>query len=875
MCGFGAGAMALAYQATAAWSQARMVAEFERRARMVLGPLQAELDASLELTESMADVFGAGLPISQRLFDTVAKGARDRHRQLLALEWTARVPRGSEAAFEEHLRGEVGAFRIVDVPGATADLPPTDRFPVTYVSPLEPNRAALGLDLASETERRRALERAVESARPVVSPILRLVQGAEGFVVLVPSYHADQPHETPAQRRAALRGLGVAVYSLQRLVEIALRAGRPLQVRTEVIRGTTADAAGMDTERSSMNSAWTVRSHGARGRVAMAVDLIPDQAVGHMAGWYLRISPAPGASWAAFAGWPWLGVLGVGTLVWLACSLILRTARARELAGELTVANATLAAEVQERAQAERTVRRQAELVTLSLDTMNLVAWHLDVRAEELTRSSAAGLVTRPMSRDAQTGWTSLLPELRDEDRERIGAYVQGIAAARDTSCRFEFATVGAADGNRSRFEVIGRLRWDENGKLVSFTGLEADVTERRRVEEEQRRLHEHLQNTQRLEGLGILAGGVAHDFNNLIMGIMGGLALLQERCRGDAEVNRALGLIDRGATRAAELTRQLLAYAGREQVAVEATAVDELVRDLVPLLETSAGKRVTLALEVEAAIPAVQADATQLRQIVMNLVINAAEAMTASGGTVAIRAGCRTYERAMLAGGWPANDLPAGRYVLVEVTDTGCGMSRETQQRIFDPFFTTKFTGRGLGLAAVLGIVRAHRGAILVESALGRGTTVTVLLPPAPTATAPAVPPAPPDVWRGSGTILVVDDEPIARDVTADMLQRIGFATVTAGDGRQALDRLEPGTAAFAGVVLDLTMPGPSGLDVHRELRRRAPALPVLLMSGYSAHDAREALAGGAPTAFLQKPFRLADLVRALRDLFEPRSTP
>jgi len=468
---------------------------------------------------------------------------------------------------------------------------------------------------------------------------------------------------------------------------------------------------------------------------------------------------------------------------------------------------------------------------------------------------------------------TGLFGGVPEKERARVVAYVQEVLARRESECRFEFQTRGD-DGLPRYVAVIGRFARDAAGRLLSFTGLQLDVTERRRIEEERRVLDAHLQDTQRLESLGVLAGGVAHDFNNLIMGIVGGTAVLQERSPDDPITRRALGLIERGTTRAAELTRQLLVYAGREQTVVEPTALGAVVQDMLPLLETSAGKHVTLALTIEDDIPAVQADLTQLRQIIMNLVINAAEATSPAGGTVAVAVGSREYDRATLAAAWPANDLAGGRYVFLEVRDGGCGMSPQTQQRIFDPFFTTKFTGRGLGLAAVIGIVRGHHGAIVVNSAPGQGATFTVLFPPARAAAhAAAAAPALAPVWRGSGTVLVVDDEEIARETTTAMLGMIGFDAVVAADGREALDRVGSMDAAFTAIILDLTMPGQSGLEVHGELRRRAPTLPVVLMSGYSVHDARAVVGNGSCTAFLQKPFRLTDLATALRHVIEPAS--
>jgi signal transduction histidine kinase len=531
------------------------------------------------------------------------------------------------------------------------------------------------------------------------------VQGGKGIVVMVPSYFADRAQGTPAEREAALRGLGVAIYSDDQLAALARRAGTPLEVDTELRRTPIVDAE-VVTERSTINSAWSARSvaeHDGRGPV---LDLLPDLAPGEPHGWYLRISPASGASWLPNPLWPWLGVLTMGALVALACSLIQRTAKARQLADELTVANTALAGEVHERTEAERALKRQATLVSLSLETMDLVAWHFDCRTCELTRVSAAAPVTTQVL--PESSWTATLsdgiPEqtrtglfggVPEEERARVVAYVQEVLARRESECRFEFQTRGD-DGLPRYVAVIGRFARDAAGRLLSFTGLQLDVTERRQIEEERRVLDAHLQDTQRLESLGVLAGGVAHDFNNLIMGIVGGTAVLQERSPDDPITRRALGLIERGTTRAAELTRQLLVYAGREQTVVEPTALGAVVQDMLPLLETSAGKHVTLALTIEHDIPAVQADLTQLRQIIMNLVINAAEATSPAGGTVAVAVGSREYDRATLAAAWPANDLAGGRYVFLEVRDGGCGMSPQDAATHFRPVLHDQVHGPG-----------------------------------------------------------------------------------------------------------------------------------------------------------------------------------
>jgi signal transduction histidine kinase/CheY-like chemotaxis protein len=503
-------------------------------------------------------------------------------------------------------------------------------------------------------------------------------------------------------------------------------------------------------------------------------------------------------------------------------------------------------------------LQAQSRLLAQALDTARVSASHLDVRTGRLTRSSPHGPVGADLPPGA-AGWEGLFQSLTAEERERILSYLRGVIARGEAEYHFEFAYT-AEDGQARRMAVSGRIDRDATGEPLALAGVEQDVTERRLFEEQ-------IQNAQRLESLGMLAGGIAHDFNNLVMGIMGGVAQLEPRLADDATALRALRLIDRGAGRAAELTQQLLAYAGRGAVQLVAIDVPQLVADLRPLLETSLGRRATLLLEAAPNVPFVRGAATQLRQVVMNLVLNAAEAMDRDG-VVRVHVGRRDCDAAWLAGVWQGQGqgLVPGSYVAIAVTDTGCGMTPETRQRIFDPFFTTKFTGRGLGLAAVLGIVQRHGGAIAVDSTPGRGSTFMVILPIAEaTQAAAALPPPGAVAAPAGGEVLVVDDEPMARDVAAEMLRLSGYTATAVASGGAALELLDADPTRFVAVLVDLTMPGLSGLETHREIRRRRATLPIVLMSGYSVDDARPALGDGEWTTFLQKPYRMVELRAAL----------
>jgi signal transduction histidine kinase/CheY-like chemotaxis protein len=412
----------------------------------------------------------------------------------------------------------------------------------------------------------------------------------------------------------------------------------------------------------------------------------------------------------------------------------------------------------------------------------------------------------------------------------------------------------------------------DKQGKIVGSVVTARDITDRKRAEQERLELQRSMLHAQKLESLGVLAGGIAHDFNNLLAGIMGyaDLALLGlpdgEPAREDIEVIR------KTVRRAADLTRQMLAYSGKGKFLVEAVDLSRVVEESKKILAMSVSKKATVTYNLAADLPAVQADAAQMCQVLMNLVINASEALGERGGTIAVSTsatGRDAADRARMAIG---EDLPEGLYVCLEVADTGSGMSKETQQRIFDPFFTTKFTGRGLGLAALDGIVRGHKGAIRLSSELGVGTTFRVFFPASGALiAAPAREPAAASE-RASGMVLVVDDEELVRTLARRMLESAGLSVLTAGGWREAVRLLGEHPDQVGCVLLDLTMPDLDGAETLRELRRIRADLPVVLSSGCNEEAATEQFAGTEPAGFVQKPYELEVLLAQVRRALRKR---
>ena len=402
-----------------------------------------------------------------------------------------------------------------------------------------------------------------------------------------------------------------------------------------------------------------------------------------------------------------------------------------------------------------------------------------------------------------------------------------------------------------------------EDGVTRGAVGAFLDVTELKRMEA-------LVHAAQKAESVTLLAGGVAHDFNNLLTAILGNASLLRGHV-ADGHVDCLDAIVHAGEA-AAALTRRLLAYAGKGQVITSMVDISGCAQEINGLLRVAISRNVEVRLVLGQDLPVVESDRSLVEQIVSNLVINAAEAVGLDApGVVTIRTAARDVAASTVRNGSSGEWLREGRYVTLEVQDTGCGMDQATKDRIFDPFFTTKFLGRGLGLRAVAGAVKTLGGGVVVESAPGAGTTFRVLLPACdkPAAVLDSAGPAP---SRGAGTVLVVDDEPMIRRLGAKILRDAGYRVLVAGDGDEAIRIFNEDPNSVDVVLLDMSMPGKSGKAVLAALKERRPDVKVVLMSGFGECEALRVIGTDRFLAFLQKPFNAGELPGVIASVLNPR---
>jgi PAS domain S-box-containing protein len=466
--------------------------------------------------------------------------------------------------------------------------------------------------------------------------------------------------------------------------------------------------------------------------------------------------------------------------------------------------------------------------------------------AERVYGYSTVEMIGMPMS-------ILLPPDRPDEEATILERLGKG-----DRVDHFETARM-RKDGTRIEVSLSISPVYDLEGHVIAASHVARDITERRSLEVQ--RLH-----AQKLESLGVLAGGVAHDFNNLLTGILGNASLVMEDLAPANPNHRVLGECVRAAERAAQLTRQLLAYAGKGRFLTEAINLSALVREISALVQASISRKVQVRLELAADLPLIDADAGQIQQVIMNLIINGAEAVGENVGLVVCTTAPQTVDDAYIRTmGSEGRDIAPGLYVMLDVHDNGCGIGESALPRIFEPFFTTKFTGRGLGLAAVSGIVHGHKGTIRVYSSPGKGSTFKVLFPAMSGTNPPAVESRHHLSEGHDKTVLIVDDEESVRSVARNTLQRRGYRTMEAADGREALEVYRRFFSDVSLVLLDLTMPYMNGEEVLRELRIITPSVKVLLSSGFNEVEAVQRFTGKGLAGFLQKPYQAAVLAETI----------
>ncbi len=466
---------------------------------------------------------------------------------------------------------------------------------------------------------------------------------------------------------------------------------------------------------------------------------------------------------------------------------------------------------------------------------------------------------------DFMTGRVAYASTVHPDDLARVADEVSSHSAAGAATFEQEYRIVRPDGEVRWLFDftVVNR---DEQGEVTHYSGYAFDVTDRKLEQQAQERLEEQVRQTQNLESLGVLAGGIAHDFNNLLVGIMGNATLAREDLPADSPTQALLEGIERASLRAAELSNRMLAYSGRGCCSTETIDLNELLRETVMLVQSSLAPEAQLHFDLPDDLPPIEGDGTQLRQLVMNLVTNASDALAEGGGTIEV-----SSRLVVLGQTHPPRDdafvasLSPGPCLLLKVVDDGSGMDEETQRKLFEPFYSTKFTGRGLGMATALGIVRSHKGAIRVSSELGVGTRFEIMLPvaadPAP---APVRASAKVTAADHRGHVLIVDDEGLVLQLAQQVLERAGFSVCAVSTGQEAIAHLRRADPTPQLVLLDLTMPHFDGSQTLAELKRLAPQVPVILSSGFSEQETTKIIGEGL-SGFIQKPYSPSSLVAAV----------
>lgn len=798
-------------------------------------------------------------------FERAAVETFGRVAGIHAIQWVADIPRDNLADFVAHVRDTIDPTfaprqRLPEgdiVPLDPASPPDRERFGIiSYVHPREGNEITYGYDAYTAPTAPDLADAKTRPGHPVATRAFRLVQGGEGVVLATYVSRPDSPASPPP--------LGGSGY-----LQIVLRLETMLQHAWRIAENPVVDVLLVDVTAAPVHLFAQIGDVRIRATLATPpADFVTpntevrDLAIGERV-W--RAYYRPRAEWArgrrAIA--PSFSIVGGGLLTLLAVvhlnTLRRQTERIRKEVAERTAELADSRALLHE-----------------IIDHNPSIIWVKNAACRyQLVNLAFAECYGR--ARAEILGRTDELIHPPEAVRRMRELDARILATGETMSFEDTLEMTG-----RGRIFLVSKfpLRRSD-GSIYAVAGIATDITALREAETARRTFERKLLETQKLESLGILAGGVAHDFNNLLTGILGHAGLARAQLAYDDPAQDSLARIETASHRAADLCRQMLAYAGRGRLTVQSVSLSELARDTASLLKLSLARRARLRFDLAPALPRVVADPVQIRQIIMNLLINASEALVDGDGDIHLSTRLVHADAALFASCVFSPELPPGDYAGLEVSDSGKGMDADTLARIFDPFFSTKFTGRGLGLAAVLGIVRGHAGALQVTSSPGAGTTFRLFLPVATAphdGQAPAARPAKKAMQTAHSAplrILLVDDDAAVRETVPPLLGSRGHLVDACSDGESGLARFRAGADDYDLVILDLTMPGLGGAKLLERLRELRPDLPVLLISGYT--DQENAAAGllrRPRVAFLPKPFTLADLDAGIASLLR-RDTP
>ena len=518
--------------------------------------------------------------------------------------------------------------------------------------------------------------------------------------------------------------------------------------------------------------------------------------------------------------------------------------------------------DITERTRAERALRNSEERLAMVLEATSEGLWDWNLVTDEVFFSrqwfESLGYAAGDFPNHVST-WEALIhPDDMPQMQELLRKHIEGKTESYECENRLLMKS-GEWRENLDRGSVVER---DDEGRPLRMVGIDVDITHRKRDEAA-------LAQSQKLESLGVLAGGIAHDFNNLLVGILGNAELARAQLDVESPVRETLGEIEAAGQQAADLTKQLLAYAGKGESQVECLDLDPLVEDALRLARGSVSRELVIRHRHAAgAVTRVNADAGRIRQVVINLVINAAESIGSGPGTVLVRTGVMHATRDYLDGCSVREGLTEGECAFIEIQDDGCGMDAATVAKIFDPFFTSKSFGRGLGLATTLGTVVEYGGTIKVSSEPGRGATFRLLFPNQREEAQSGFERDAVAERNGSGRVLVADDDGIVLSVTEKVLTRAGFQVVAVASGAEALQRVREDPDGYSAALLDLNMPDMSGEATFEKLREIRGDLPVVFFSGHSEQDIADLVDRQPRTAFVSKPFRSSEIVDSLNGL-------